>query len=369
MKKVILSLLVVFALGLVQNTTAQSKKAYIEFEKTLHDYGTVKESNGPAMYSFTFKNTGKQPLVLTEVKPNCGCTSPEWSKAPIAPGGSGMIKVAFDPKNRPGVFNKNIKVVSNAENQQVILRIKGNVIARDRGINDIYPIEMSPVRLNTNHIALQRTTRTDVKTDTFLVYNPSEEAVAISFERVPSHITLKAVPATLKPKAKGKIIFTYTAEGKSDWGFVLDRVPVVFNGTFDPKKRDNRLTISADIQEDFSKLSPQELAKAAKIEFETKVFDFKTLTQGESASSTFKFKNTGKSDLIIRKVKSSCGCTAVAPDLKVIPAGQESKIDVTFRSRGKKGKQNKTITVITNDPVNPTVTLKVTGLINLPNQK
>ena len=107
MKKVILSLLILFAFGISQN--AQAQKAYIEFENTIHDYGTIKEANGPAVAKFTFKNTGKQPLVLTEVKPNCGCTSPEWSKAPIQPGATGFIKASYDPKNRPGVFNKNIK--------------------------------------------------------------------------------------------------------------------------------------------------------------------------------------------------------------------------------------------------------------------
>jgi hypothetical protein len=367
MKKVILSLLILFAFGISQN--AQAQKAYIEFENTIHDYGTIKEANGPAVAKFTFKNTGKQPLVLTEVKPNCGCTSPEWSKAPIQPGATGFIKASYDPKNRPGVFNKNIKVVSNAENQVVILRIKGDVIARERGINDIYPMEMGPIRVNTNHIALQRTTVKEHRADTFLVYNSSDAPVKISFQRVPGHITMKAIPETLKPKGKGQIAFTYDAGSKGDWGFVLDRVPVVFNDVYDPKKRDHRLTISADLQEDFSHLTVQDKAKAPKIEFESLVFDFGTLTQGESASSSFKFKNTGKSDLLIRKVKTSCGCTAVAPEDKLVPAGGESKIDVTFRSRGKKGKQNKTITVITNDPINPSSTLKVTGTINLPSQK
>ncbi|MCF8294744.1 MAG: DUF1573 domain-containing protein [Bacteroidales bacterium] len=342
-----------------QSSTHQT--AYIEFDKVEHDYGTIKESDGPSTATFTFKNTGSSPLVITDVKPSCGCTSPEWSREPIAPGKTGYIKAAYDPANRPGVFNKTIKVMSNAENNTIILRIKGDVIGREKGVEDMYPIVMGKVRLETNHLAFQKISFKETRTDTIGVYNPGDAAVGISFQRIPKHITLKTLPVSLKPKEKGLIIITYNAQSKEDWGFVIDRIPVVFDNNFDPKNREENLTISADIQDDFGNMTEAELAKAPKIEFESKVFDFGTLKQGENKSSTYKFKNTGKSDLIIRKVKASCGCTAVAPDDKIIPPGGESKIDVTFRSAGKNGKQNKTITVITNDPTSPDVTLKVTG--------
>jgi len=69
--------------------------------------------------------------------------------------------------------------------------------------------------------------------------------------------------------------------------------------------------------------------------------------------------NNGKSELIIRNIRSSCGCTAVAPSTKVIGPGESAPIKVTFNSRGKRGRQSKSITVITNDPKNPTSRLRV----------
>lgn len=368
MKKLSSALLAGFFLlslmSVAQSSTHQT--AYIEFEKVEHDYGTIKESDGPAVATFNFKNTGSTPLVITDVKPSCGCTTPEWSREPIAPGKTGFIRTSYDPTNRPGVFNKTIKVLSNAENNTIILRIKGDVVAREKGIEDFYPIVMGPLRLETNHLAFQKISYKETKTDTVSVYNPGEAAVAISFQRVPKHITIKAEPVSLKPKGKGIILVTYNAQAKEDWGFVIDRIPIIFDNNFDPKNRDENLTISADIQDDFGTMTEADLAKAPKIEFDTKVFDFGTIKQGDNASSKFVFKNTGKSDLIIRKVKASCGCTAAAPDDKIVPPGGESKIDVTFRSAGKTGKQNKTITVITNDPTNSEVTLKVTGDITTP---
>ncbi len=368
MKKIIISLLVIVALGLSINAYSQGK-AFIKFEKTVHDYGQMKEADGPAKCVFNFVNTGTEALVITKVKPNCGCTTPEWTKQPIPPNGKGYISAIYDPKNRPGSFNKTIRVTTNADNSNVILRIKGDVLAKKKGVNDLYPYEMKNIRLNTNHLAFQNITSNQIKIDTIKIVSVAEENIAISFERVPDHMAIKAIPATLKPKKEGLIIVTYDAGLKNDWGFVIDRVPVVFNGSYDRKDRKSRVTISANIQEDFSKLSEAKKAKAAKIEFESKVFNFGTINQGESIDYVFKFKNTGKSDLIIRKTKASCGCTIVNPEDKVIKPGASSSFAVKFNSRGKKGKQNKTITVITNDPENPSLILKVTGLVKVPEKK
>lgn len=84
------------------------------------------------------------------------------------------------------------------------------------------------------------------------------------------------------------------------------------------------------------------------IQFEEEVFDFGKITQGEVVSHDFKFKNTGKSNLIISGASGSCGCTVPKwPKEPVLP-GNEGKLNVVFTSEGKKGIQEKTITIVTN---------------------
>ncbi|OFX89918.1 MAG: hypothetical protein A2W99_08870 [Bacteroidetes bacterium GWF2_33_16] len=97
----------------------------IFFEKTVHDYGTIKyESDGTC--EFTFKNTGKEPLLLTQVQASCGCTTPTWPKEPVKPGETGTIVVKYNTKI-PGVFSKSVRVYSNAKTNLVTLTIKGSV--------------------------------------------------------------------------------------------------------------------------------------------------------------------------------------------------------------------------------------------------
>jgi len=110
-----------------QNTAVQAG-AKIEFSKVTHDYGNIKYDGEPYC-TFEFKNTGDQPLIISNAKGSCGCTVPEWPKEPIAPGAKGSIRVKYDTK-RPGPINKSVTINSNAVNEEggiSVLRIKGEV--------------------------------------------------------------------------------------------------------------------------------------------------------------------------------------------------------------------------------------------------
>lgn len=101
-------------------------KADFKFEKEVNDFGTVPE--GPAAaYEFKFTNTGKEPLIITNVVASCGCTTPKWSKEPVAPNKTGSILVSFDTNGRPGGFNKAVTVSSNSKTPIKVLYIKGVV--------------------------------------------------------------------------------------------------------------------------------------------------------------------------------------------------------------------------------------------------
>ena len=101
-----------------------------QFKKETHDFGTIPE--GPvAEYTFEFKNTGKEPLIIQNASASCGCTTPEWPKQPILPGKTGKIVVRYNTVGRPNAFNKDIYIQSNAVNppgkERYELHIKGFV--------------------------------------------------------------------------------------------------------------------------------------------------------------------------------------------------------------------------------------------------
>lgn len=138
MKKLILtSSVALFALFTVSaqttTTTAPTQTpdnpnaAEIIFDNLVHDYGTVqKGADGNCEFKFT--NTGKEPLILSNVATSCGCTVPLWPKEPILPGKAGVIKVSYTKMNIVGPISKQITVFSNAKNGNVVLSIKGSVV-------------------------------------------------------------------------------------------------------------------------------------------------------------------------------------------------------------------------------------------------
>ena len=137
MKKLILtSGIALFTLFIVnaQTKTAattqipeNSNGPVITFDKLVHDYGNVqKGADGNSEFKFT--NTGKEPLILSDVKTSWGCTVSAWPKEPILPGKSSSIKVNYTKTNVVGTISKQITVLSNATIPSVVLSIKGSVV-------------------------------------------------------------------------------------------------------------------------------------------------------------------------------------------------------------------------------------------------
>jgi hypothetical protein len=107
------------------NATGNKKNAGIKFETLQHDFGTIAEGSD-GTFDFQYSSTGSEPLVLTNVRPSCGCTTPSWSTEPVKAGKKSTIKVKYDTK-RIGHFEKTVTVYSNAADSIVTLIIKGTV--------------------------------------------------------------------------------------------------------------------------------------------------------------------------------------------------------------------------------------------------
>lgn len=106
-----------------------------------------------------------------------------------------------------------------------------------------------------------------------------------------------------------------------------------------------------------------ENADKPEINFEVTNFDFGTIKEGSKVTHSFKFTNTGKSDLIIGDARGNCGCTVPKYPTQPIEPGATGVIDVEFNSAGKHGKQSKTVTLVTNC-IPSTRVLTITGEVN-----
>lgn len=104
---------------------ANADLAIATFEAQNFDFGKIKQGT-PVTHEFKFTNTGKVPMIITNVQASCGCTTPDWSKEPIGPGQKGFIKATYNAAS-VGAFNKAVTMTANIPNGSVQLFIKGEV--------------------------------------------------------------------------------------------------------------------------------------------------------------------------------------------------------------------------------------------------
>ncbi len=131
-KKLSIQTLFLGLMFLLQTAYAQENienidQAKITFEESTHDFGEITQGD-KVEHVFNFKNTGKSPLVITNVRTTCGCTAPEWPREAILPGDESSIKVVFNSRGKMGMQNKTITITSNASNSPERIKIVGNVV-------------------------------------------------------------------------------------------------------------------------------------------------------------------------------------------------------------------------------------------------
>jgi hypothetical protein len=315
-----------------------------------HDFGKFKEEAGRQTYNFEVRNTGNAPLVIQNVAASCGCTTPDWTKTPIPANGKGVITAIYDPANRPGIFNKTLTVYSNSKPEVVVLVIKGDVVPREKTVEELFIWPVGGVRFESNHLAFTKMTKNEIRTRTMQILNNSKDTQRVEFENVPDHLVLKAKPQTLKPGGKGVIEGTWDANKDQRWGTQTDMVRVKVNGVM---QENTYFVTSATLVEDFSKLSKEELENAPVFRLENSSVDIGTMDPGTTKDVEFKFTNSGKRDLVIRYIRPTCGCTAIQQGgNSSIKSGESGTIKATFSSGSYKGKVVKAIYVYTNDPEN-----------------
>ena len=99
----------------------------LKWESDVHDFGTLNQGK-PATYEFTFTNTTKETVMITNVRPSCGCTAANYTKTAIKPGEKGMVAATYNAASA-GAFTKSITVTTSDSNLPKSLTIKGKVEA------------------------------------------------------------------------------------------------------------------------------------------------------------------------------------------------------------------------------------------------
>lgn len=215
-----------------------------KFEEESHDFGTLEEGK-LAIYEFVFENTGNQPIIISNVKASCGCTTPFWTRDPVPPGKIGKIKAQYNSKGRPGTFTKSITITSNAQTPTKVLHIKGVVNKKPERVYTEAELAQSPI------IHFEKSTHNFGKIEfgqsvsyKFTFSNKGKSDLKIN--NVQSRcrcVTHQVSKQVVKPGETAQLTLTYFPRGKS----VLKEL-VTINSN-DLTQRGFNITLIADVVE------------------------------------------------------------------------------------------------------------------------
>ncbi|WP_295655496.1 DUF1573 domain-containing protein [uncultured Mucilaginibacter sp.] len=108
------------------NTQTVNTLTAIKFTEIAFDFGKIKQG-ASVTHNFTFINSGKAPLIISDATATCGCTKPEWPKTPVNPGEQGTIKVTFNSEGKSGLQDKMITVTANTNPADNMVHLVGEV--------------------------------------------------------------------------------------------------------------------------------------------------------------------------------------------------------------------------------------------------
>ncbi|MBS1488803.1 MAG: DUF1573 domain-containing protein [Bacteroidetes bacterium] len=323
----------------------------ITFSEKTHDFGIVKEANGSVAFDFTVTNKSTRAIKILKVQPSCGCTTPDWTKEAIAAGGTGFVRASFDPKGRPGYFNKSLTVTTDWDGNPVVLQIKGNVVNEvSEKDPSTFTVERGSLKFKSNSFNLEKVfINREPEPISVMCYNPTQDTIHFQGFVGPRYIRMM-LPKFVAPHSVATLKILFDAQAKGQYGFVIESIDI---NTDDRHMLQKTFSVYATVEEYFPKLSNEELANAPALSLSANMVRFGNVKAGVILEREVKLINTGKKELIIRHAQSNCSCLEVTPGLRVLKPGQETSIKIKLKTEGRVGPQNKSVTIYSTDPKNP----------------
>jgi hypothetical protein len=349
----LIAFLFIFQSVLFQSVLSQQAKQLVFREET-HDFGNVAENKGPVTHEFVFTNSTSRPVKVLNVQASCGCTTPGWSKDVVAPGKTGYIQASFDPKGRPGFFTKSLTVTTDLDANPIVLQIKGQVSGDSEDYIDPtgFTIANGNLKFKNSSFNMGKVFMKDeYAVKEFQVLNSGSKPVTFK-EKVtgPNHIKAEVKPTTLAPGGKATIKVSYNGKLKNQYGFQSDNIEFATDDAENPVKS---FSVFATIEDYFPQLSADELKKAPQLQLGVSSLDLGRVNPQTSVVREVNFKNTGRTELLVKAVQGNCVCIKASTSKAKLKPGESASVKLEFTPQDRSGTQQKAVTIYSNDPRNP----------------
>jgi hypothetical protein len=346
-----------------QQGISRDSKGTLFFEETKLDFGKINETDGKVTKNFEYRNVSNFPVKIIAVETGCGCTVSDFNKAEIQPREMGVLKISFDPLNRVGKLDKNIAVRTNGMPEYIYLNIFGEVTNPKTEKLALYPAVQGNTRFNTYNVNFNKILDTGRDSAAIMILNNSGKMMHISSIKTPPFMRGEISKTAIFPDEISVVKLIYYGDVVNDYGYRHD---IVYIQTTDDTLPLKMVNVRSTIVQDFSKLTESEKSNPPVAVLPETVLDFGEVYLGEVVAKEIKITNKGKRNLVIKKVKGTCGCTVGEYTKDFIKKGKTGSIILKFNSAGMRGNIAKDVQIHVNDPKNPVLTVKIKAKVVIP---
>lgn len=334
------------------NATAQK----LEAEKMIVDVGRTGYQM-PVTATFEFKNKSHRHLKISEVRPDCHCTSIEFPRQEIGAGDKFQIKMTYDARQL-GHFDHQAAIISNASKKPVYIRMKGVVLAEYQDFSGTYPVEMGELRLDRDALEFDDVNKGFEQVQELHVYNNGTRVYQPNLMHLPSYLSAVVVPERLAPNRAGKITVTLHSDKLHDYG--LTQTSVYLAGNLGDKvSPDHEINVSAVLLPAFVEMTADQRMRAPKLQMSKQTIDI-AFEGKKKKTDVIELTNQGQTELDISSLQMFTGGITVSLGKSKLAPGQSTKLKVTaMRDEVLKLRRRPRILMITNDPDNGKIVINI----------
>ena len=325
-------------------------------DKTVHDFGDILLDSGPVSCTFSVKNDSDKPAVIYSVTSSCGCTDVKWTREPIRPGAVGKISATYSNDEGPYPFDKSLTVYFSDVKKPVVLKLRGNSMAKKLPLSELYPVKFGVAALKSAEIKAGNLEQGGVKSSSAKIANLSQKPIRISFSDMTPELSIQVSPNPIPAGETADMNFVIRAS-REKWGKNWYDATIVVDG----KPQGGKVSFWAFTKENFDSLTKEEKARGARPMFTESTFSFGKVKKGSKVDAVFEVRNDGKEDFRIYKMDADCkGLSWEA--VPVLSPGGTMLIKMTLdTSYMPVGESLAIITLTTNSPLRPIVNLFIAG--------
>ncbi len=313
----------------------------------------------PVTAEFQMKNEGNKPLIIKSVQKSCGCTSVEYPKKSIAAGESFVVKATYDAKQM-GVFTKQVLLYSNASEEPFMVSMRGRVVSNVVDFAGEYNLMLGEMKADAQEVEFDDVNKGDRPVQRIHIFNPTDQTLEPVVMHLPNYLRAVVSPSKVAPHHAAEVSIVLDSKKLHDFG--LNQTSVFLGDRpGDTISPDKEIVVSAVLLPDFDNMTPAQKALAPKIEMSTTSLDLGSFNGKKKLKGEILITNKGKSVLDIRSMQMFTMGLQVSLNKTKIQPGEFAKMKVTVvaadlkKSRAK----NPRILMITNDPDNAKVVVKI----------